>query len=192
MNLQIAAIKRICSYENEIAAYIDGELLPREELALEMHLTICKTCSYELNEQKKLLCALDYALENEREIELPANFTRVVVTAAESKVSGLRCPQERAKAFFVCATLFLLILLSFGGDTETVLSAFGKFAEQFLAVGALAAHIVYDVAVGTIIILRSLGNQFVFNSSLTFGFLVVFFVISLIALSRSIIRYNRS
>src|SRR5215207_7269746 len=82
----------------EIAAYVDGELSPREEFDLEMHFAVCETCSAELNEQKKLLYALDFALENEDEIELPENFTKVVVATAESNVKGLRCPRERNRA----------------------------------------------------------------------------------------------
>ncbi len=191
--MQTATIEQInCSHRNEIAAYIDGELSPREELELELHLTVCKSCSYELNEQKKLLCALDFALEKEGEIELPANFTRVVVTAAESKVSGLRRPQERLKALFVCAALVLIVILGLGSETETVFAAFAKFAEQTLAVSTFVAHIVYDVSIGTTVILRSVGNQFFFSSAVTFGFFIVFFGVSLIALSRLIIRYNRS
>ena len=192
MNQPTATTEALCAHRSEIAAYIDGELIPREELELEMHLAVCKSCNAELNEQKTLLRALDYALENGHEIELPANFTRVVVTAAESKVSGLRRPQERSKALFVCAALFLLVLFGLGGDTETIFSAFGKFTEQILAVGGFVSHIIYDIAIGTTVILRSLGNQFIFSSSLAFGFLIVFFCLSLIALSRLIIRYNRT
>ena len=191
MNLQIATIKNFCSHRNDIAAYIDGELLPREELELEMHLAICKDCSGELNEQKKLLQALDYALESEREIVLPANFTRVVIANAESEVSGLRRPQERSKSLFVCAALFLLVLLGLGGETKTVLNAFAKFADQFLAVGGFIWNLIYDIAVGTTIILRSLNNQIVFNSNFFFAVLIGFFFVSLIFLSRFTTRANR-
>ncbi len=191
MDLQTVTTNEICSQRSEIAAYIDGELLPREELELEMHLTICKSCSYELNEQKKLLCALDFALESEREIELPSNFTKVIVTTAESKVSGLRRPQERSKALFVCAALFLLVLLGLGSETESVLNTFGKFAEQFAAVGGFAVHIIYDISIGTAIVLRSLGNQFVFNSTVSLAFSIGLLFLGLFALTRFVVRSNR-
>jgi len=192
MTLQTATIKRVCLHRSDIAAYIDGELLPREELELEMHLAICKLCAGELNEQKTLLQALDFALENERGIELPANFTRVVVANAESKVSGLRRPQERFKALFVCAALFLLVLLGLGGETKTVFETFAKFADQFLAVGGFVWNLVYDAAFGTAIILRSLSHQIVFNSTVSAASLVVVFLVSIIAVSRFIIRPTRS
>ncbi len=186
MNSQTATTEKICSQTSEIAAFIDGELLPREELELELHLAVCGSCSAELNEQKKLLCALDFALENEKQFELPANFTKIVVANAESKVSGLRRPQERSKALFVCATLFLLVLLGLGGETETVLNTFRKFAEQFLAVGGFVWHLIYDVSVGTAIVLRSLSSQFIFNSFASLAILIVFVFLSLFLLSRFI------
>jgi len=186
MNLQTAGTEKICSHRSEIAAYIDGELLPHEELELEMHLAICRNCSKELNEQKKLLCTLDFALENKGEIELPANFTRIVVANAESKVNGLRQPQERSKALFICGALFLLVLLGLGGETETVLDTTKKFAEQFLAVGGFVWNSIYDVSVGTAIVLRSLSSQIIFNSTASLGILTVLVFLSLFLLSRFI------
>jgi anti-sigma factor RsiW len=191
MNSQTATTEKVCQ-NNEIAAYIDGELSPREELDLEMHFAVCPSCKVKLNEQKKLLCALDFVLENEKEIELPANFTKVVIANAESKVSGLRRPQERFKALFICAALVLLVLLGLGGETETVLNTFGKLGEQIFAVGGFAVHLIYNFAIATAIILRSLSHQIVFNSAMSVAFLVMFFVISLFALSRLIVRYNRT
>ncbi len=103
-------LKIECPHE-ELAAYIDGELTPREEIELDLHLTACRSCAAELNEQKRLLCALDFALEGEREFKLPENFARVVAANAECRVSGLRSPKERLNAGFVMAALFLTFLL---------------------------------------------------------------------------------
>ena len=188
---ETAKIQTSCPRE-EIAAYIDGEINPREELELEMHFAVCKPCTEELNSQKKLLCALDSFCLNEREIELPENFTKVIVTTAESNVSGLRRPQERRNALFICSALFLLVLLGLGGETDAVLGTFGKFAEQFVAVIGFVAHLVYDIAFGITVILRSLSSQFVFDSAVSFGFVAVFFLISVLTLSRLVIKYNRA
>jgi anti-sigma factor RsiW len=191
MDLQTATTELIfCSHRCEIAAYIDGELLPREEIELERHLASCSDCSRELNEQKKLLCALDFVLEKEHEIELPENFTKVVVTTAESRVSGLRRPQERSKALFVCTALFLLLLLGLGSETETVLGTFSKFAEQTYAVGGFVLHLIYSFSVGTAIVLRSLSYLFVFNSTISAAFFIGFVFVCLCAATRFIIRSN--
>ena len=177
---------------SELAAYIDGELLPREEIELEKHLAACQICATELNEQKRFLCALDFALENEREFELPKNFTRIVVANAESEVSGLRSPKERFNAIFVVAALFLMFLLGLGGELKTVAATFTQFGEQVLTVGGFTAHLIYNVAVGASIILRSVGSQFVSNSFSLTAFLCVFFFASLFALSRFVSRSNHS
>lgn len=191
MKPQIARAEKICPRE-EIAAYIDGEIAPRRELELEMHFAVCRNCSDELNFQKTLLCALDSALLSEREVELPANFTKIVVTKAESNVSGLRRPQERRNALLICAALFLPLLVGFGAETETVLVTLGNFAEQILAVGGLVFHLVYDISVGAVVILRSLSNQIAFNSITSAVLLLVLFLISLITVSRLVIRFNRA
>ncbi len=135
------------------------------------------------------MLALDFALEKENEIELPANFTKIVVANAESKVSGLRRPQERSKALFICAALFLLGILILGSETEAVFGAFAKFAEKMLAVGGFVAHLVYDVSIGVAVILRSLSYQFAFNPIVATVFLIG---LTLVALSRLVVRQSAS
>lgn len=191
MDFQIAAAEKECP-RMQLAAYVEGELLPREEFELEIHLANCKDCAAELNEQKKMLFALDCALDNEKEIELPANFTKVVVTNAESKVSGLRSSRERFKAFSVCSGLIFLTLCGLGAKTGTTLNTFVKFAGQVFAVGGFALHLIYDFSVGAAVILRSLSNQFVGSSPFAAIFLFAFTAVSLLALSRLIVRNNRA
>lgn len=192
MNSPTAAIEKTCLSPGNIAAYLDGELSPRAELELEVHLAVCGRCNNELNKQKSLLQALDFALEDKAQIELPADFTRVVVANAESKVRGLRCPQERFRALFVCAALFALVLLGLGGETKTVFGTFANFAEQFLAVAGFAWNLIYDVAFGTAIILRSLSSQVADNSKVSLVFVSGLFFILLIVFSRLTVRLNRS
>ena len=172
----------------EIAAYIDGELSPREELDLEMHFAACSMCLAELNEQKKLLCALDFALEDKEEIELPENFTRVVVANAESHVQGLRCPRERNRALIVCAALFLLVLFGLGAETSKTFETFGSITEQLLIVGGFFVHLIHDITIATTVIFRSLCLQFVFKSAISAGLLGICFVASLLIFSRLMSR----
>ena len=182
MNLQAVKIEEFCP-RPEIVAYVDGELAPREELELELHFAACPTCAAELNEQKKLLCALDFALEEEA-FELPINFTKTVVARAESNVKGLRCPKERFRALFICTVLFLLVILGLGSETETVLAVFVTFFGQVLAVGGFVAHLIYDIAFGVTVILRSLGHQFVFSSLFALLALFSFLMVFLFTISR--------
>lgn len=186
MNLPPAEIEEYCSQRSELAAYVDGELAPREELALEAHLAICGTCRTELNEQKNLLRALDFALDEK--IELPANFTEIIVVNAESKVSGLRRPRERFQAFFVCAVLFALVILSLGRETEAILKTLTDFAEQFAVVVGFGWRLFYDIALGAAIILRSLGSHLIYNSAIATTLAIIFIGVSLFALLRFIHR----
>ena len=151
----------------EISSYIDGELSPVRELELERHFLSCETCLAELNLQKKFLIALDHALEGEEEIALPVNFTKVVVANAESRVSGLRRRSERYNAFFVCAGLFLIIIFALGASgTNTALDGFFVVVEKLVAVGGFVVHLIYDIAVGAVVIIRSLTSRFSFDSSI--------------------------
>ena len=190
MNPQNATNQNCSGYD--LAAYIDGELLPREELDLEMHLADCDACTKELNEQKKMLCALDFALvEDENEIELPEDFTKVVVANAESKVGGLRCPKERYRTLFVCAALFLLVLLGLRGETGQVFASFGNFLEQVWAVGGFVAHIFYDVGFGATVILRSVCSQFLYLIAFVV-FALVGILFSIFALTRVFHKFSRA
>lgn len=174
----------------EIAEYIDGELSPQAELDLEMHFPGCEICRRELNEQKKLLKALNFALEDEREFELPEDFTKVVVANAESRVSGLRRPSERFNALFICAALFLFVLLGLGSETETIVGAGGKFIEQTLAVGSFFGHLIYDFAIGITVILKSLCFGFVYKSAVSFVLLAILLGISALIFSRLITEFK--
>lgn len=176
----------------EIAAYIDGELSPRDEIELEKHVAACRLCATELNEQKRLLCALDFALEGEREIRLPENFARVVVANAESAVSGLRSPNERFNAGFVVAALFLLFLVGLGGEVKTLAAAFTHFGEQIFTVSVFTAHLIYNVAVGASIILRTFGSQVIFDSTTSGAFTIIFLLVFLFAASRFASRSSQS
>lgn len=190
MNLPIEKIEDSCP-RTEIAAYIDGELSPREELELEQHLAVCSSCKAEFNEQKKLLCALDFAFVSEREIELPENFTKTIVINAESNVRGLRCPKERARALILCGGLFLLIILGLGSDIQSVFSTFAVFFDQVWAVGGFVWHLVYDIAIAVTTILRLIVGQFIFNSAFAVAAWGIFFIGCLFMLSRLMLRVSR-
>jgi len=184
MKEQAGKIKQTCP-RMEIAAYVDGELSPRQELALEQHLTACETCRAELNEQKKLLCALDFLHEgNPSEIEIPKNFARVVATRAESTVSGLRNREERGRAIFLCASLFFLVVVGLGAETEKVFAASTAILERVLAIVTFFGHLTYDVAFGVVVILRSLANQSVIGAALIVVFAAGFWAVFWFALSR--------
>lgn len=191
MEFSDSTTENICP-RSSIADYIDGELSPNAELALEAHIAGCKSCLAELNLQKKMFCVLDSGLEKHSEIELPENFAKVVAVRAESGVAGLRSKEERFRALFLCVFLLLIVLIGLGAETGNLLAAFGRIGEQTIIVTRFIGHLIYDLAMGTTIILRSLSGQFLFNSSISFVLGAFFFALSVLLLSRLISRSNRS
>lgn len=187
MTAQISQIKNECP-SGEISAYIDGELSPADELNLEKHLFGCSICLAELNEQKSFLSALSSSLEQEKEFELPKNFTKTIVANAESRVTGLRRPRERINAVLICTALFLFILLALGSDTASLPAVFGMALEKVIAVGAFAFRIIYSVSLGVAVVTRSVSSQIFFSSYISFLLFAGLFGFSLFACSRLIFR----
>ena len=190
MDLQTGTIEKNCRERGDIAAYLDGELAPAEELALEAHVAQCKDCLEELNLQKQMLAALDFDSADKPEIQLPEDFAKIVAVRAESGVCGLRSREERLRALFLCGALFLFGLTGLG--IESVFAILENFLKKALALASFTGHLIYDLTVGTIVILRSLTGQFGFDSAfslIAFGGLLV---VSAALLSRSISRFGRS
>jgi len=176
----------------DIAAYIDGELKPAEEMAFEMHMLSCGVCTRELNEQKVFLSALSSTLEMENEVELPKNFTKVIVTSAESRVSGLRRSGERFNAVFICGALLLFVLFGLGGDAMAMMGDASSVLNQAFTVLGMAWHMFYNLVIGTTLILRSISSQLVFGSAEALFLLAIIFCAMAVAFSRLMLRYNRT
>jgi hypothetical protein len=191
MNLQRGTIENSCRL-TDISAYVDGELMPDAELALEAHVATCRNCLNELNLQKQMLSALDFNLNEKHEIELPENFAKVVAVRAESGVCGLRSKEERFWALFLCAGMFLIVLIGLGAETGDVLTTVKRVLERTVTIVGFIGHLIYDLAIGIIIILRSLSGQFVFNSAFPLAVLAGLFTASALLLSRLFFRYKRS
>ena len=172
---------------DEIAAYIDGEMDPMREFELEAHLAGCEVCSLELNQQKQFLCGLSSSLQHEDEIELPANFTKLIVANAESTVTGLRRPREQFNAIFICAGLFLFALFALGADAGKIFQGVSNIFEQITAVGGFFGRLIYSVFVGVAIILRSLATQFRADAVVA-AVAAGIFAVSLMFISRRLLR----
>jgi anti-sigma factor RsiW len=176
----------------DISAYIDGELSSADELRLELHLVSCRMCTEDLNLQKSFLNALDYSLDEREVIELPSNFTRAVMTNAESRVTGLRGPRERRSAALICIGLVAVAFLALGTNAERSIVAIAAVADKLVAVVSSVSHFLYDVALGSAIVLRSLATSFVFESATTVLFLLVVLILSLWLFSRLLVRFDRT
>ncbi len=182
-------LKNDCPFD-DLAAYIDGELSSAGEIELEAHLASCQSCSFELNEQKRFLRELESSLHSEPNLELPANFTKLVVANAESTVSGLRRPGERFNALFICITLGLFVLFASGAEASRVIAGISHFADQFAAVAGFFGHLVYSLFLGIVIILRTIAAQGSVDSlSVLALFSIV--ILTLTAVSKRVLRIPR-
>lgn len=178
---------------DDIAAYIDGELLPAEEMELENHFSSCSHCLTEFNAQKGLLSVLNCAMEEQdREIPMPDNFARTLTINAESNVAGIRSPVERYRALVVCAVLLFVASVGLGADAGLALKPFGRFADQALAIAGFAFHFLFDIGIGLGVVFRSFGQSVFQGSDIALGLSVGLFLFASAALSKIILRYNRT
>jgi anti-sigma factor RsiW len=160
----------------DISAYIDGELAPSREMELDLHFAGCKVCVADLNQQKEFLCILSSTLQDEGDLELPKNFTRVVVTNAETRVIGLRRRNEWQNAAFICCALFFFVLFGLGADAGKAFGSFVSVFEQLAAVAGFVSHVVYDISLGTVVIIRSLGSFAASKSFVLIGLIATLFL----------------
>ncbi|MBA2380053.1 MAG: zf-HC2 domain-containing protein [Blastocatellia bacterium] len=137
----------------DIAAYLDAELEPADEIALESHLAGCSVCATELNAQKQFLSDLNLSLADD--IVMPADFTRAVVVNAESRVAGVRAGRELKIATAICVVLGLFAVAAVGPNAG-MLEWMTRAAEAVMAVVLAFGHLVFNIAFGTIVIMRSI------------------------------------
>lgn len=183
--------KKICPRE-EISLYLDGELSSNDEILLEKHLAQCEICLFELNLQKQMLSALDFAFDKKSEIELPKDFTKVVVTKAESGVSGLRCKEERFQALFLVFGLFSLLALGISAESGRIFSNLNGIGSQVLAIGGFLAHLFFDISFGIAVILRSLSQKIIFSSEFIVLLIGCLLSVLLITFPRFVYKFSRA
>jgi predicted anti-sigma-YlaC factor YlaD len=183
-----------CEHSSEIAAYLDGELDQALETKFEQHLNECSVCAEKLNEQKRLLCTLDLAFNNEKNFQLPHDFVANIVVRAESNVTGLRLKEERRNALFIVLGLILsIVVIALTSEkNELMLFTTQKLLAKFSVVLHLFANFFYDIGVGTFVVLRALNRQLLSFDASVIGLFLVVFVASLLALSRLLSNESRA
>lgn len=176
----------------DISAYIDRELSADDELTLELHIAECEVCYDDLNLQKTFLNALESSLDDGYDLELPSNFTRSVVTSAESGVSGLRRSAEWRSAALISLCLVFVSMVAFGGKTRGGLAAVAAVGEKIGAILSSGFHFLYDVSRGSTIVFRSLASNFVFESGVGAILVLAVFLLSLFLVSKLMFRLHRT
>ncbi|HEX8772419.1 MAG TPA: zf-HC2 domain-containing protein [Pyrinomonadaceae bacterium] len=179
----------------DIAAYLDGELDGAARSSFEQHIKDCSNCAGTLREQKRLLCALDFALGGERTLPSPPeDFAQVVAAHAQSDMRGLRARSEHKRALLLCAGLLVVSALLIGGAValnEAVVAPLQAMTKPVTTVIGFLLHTLYNVGAGLAIISR-VGGHLLFESR-PLGFLGCLLLIAALALlPRLIINYHRA
>lgn len=147
---------------SDISAYVDGELSDSDSERLEVHFSICTGCRIELNRQKNFLNFLDASLEGDTGEELPHDFTKKIVTKAESGVHGLRDGREWTNAAAICFVMLIAAAgVFFSTGSFDPYTRFVSVFDRVLAVSTAAVHFVYSVALSIAIVIKTLTHNVV-------------------------------
>lgn len=145
-----------CDRFADISEYLDGELSAAAEMSLEEHFVKCSECRAEFNLQKQFHNILNSTLETEPEFKLPDNFAKAVATAAESDVRSLRRSHEirNAGAIILIALAFAGVIAALSGGAVSGGAAI--VVDKVTAVITAGWHLVYSLALGVSVMVRSL------------------------------------
>jgi Putative zinc-finger len=185
--------KSLTCRSEDVAAYLDGELTDAARSQFERHVAECAPCTEQLSEQRRLLCALDFALSAERSLPLPADFARVVAAHAQSDMSGVRARSENRRALWLCLLLAALAAVLIGGAamSESVLAPIWALAKPAATVLAFFGRVLYNIGAGLAVISR-LGGRLLFESRPLGLFGCLLLGAALALLPRLIISYHRA
>lgn len=182
----------ICETEN-ITAYIEGDLDPALEAALEGHLKECARCGRELQSQRQFTCELEAALASPFALSIPENFAQVVAVNAKSDMRGIRNLAERTRALSICLVLgaAAVALLGFSAS-KAVIFDIGTMTGKVFRVLAFFADAIFDAVGGLAVISRVITRGLISNSR-PVGFAgLLFLALAIAVLSRLIARYHRT
>lgn len=190
----VAQNNSACKSE-EIAAFLDCELEAAERTQFEQHVRLCSSCAEQLREQKRLLCALDFALGNESALlpMPPANFARVVAAHAQSDMSGMRAHSEHKRALWLCAMLAAASALLIGAAalSESVVTPLRAITKPAAMIVGFFWHTIYNAGAGVVVISR-VSSHLLFESRPLGVVGVLLLAAALALLPGLIISYHRA
>ena len=181
----------VCPRE-EIGAFLDGELSADQEAVFETHIASCPDCREELNLQRSFLIALNGSLEENADIQIPKDFTRNIISRAESDLSGIRSRSERVVALSIAGILILMAAAALGGEFSSVIRPARAAIEKLSGLCEVVGHISYRFVFGTMAVLRSaLSRQEIGLSIAAVLFTVVASIGVVVAVAVAIRRHTK-
>ncbi|MFN2531971.1 MAG: anti-sigma factor [Pyrinomonadaceae bacterium] len=175
-----------------IVAYVDGELDNVASTAFEDHIAGCEECRSELTEHKMLICALDSVLNQDPNVGIPVDFSRIVAAHAENDMRGVRSRAEHRKAllFSILLASFAFVLL--GSSARLSVFSFGrKMLAAALRLAEFLWSMVYDALAGLTAVFRVVSRDVVVDTR-SLGLLLLLLALAVLSLSRLISHYHRS
>jgi anti-sigma factor RsiW len=173
----------------DVSAYLDGELSDSDRIRFESHLENCSQCSAEVREQRTFLRELDIALFEEPAPELPRDFAAVVTAHAQSDMRGVRSSSERRRAIRYSLILALASIVLLGASAhETVF----PFLRPVLSVASFVWRAVYEMGAGATIVSRTVGSHLILEASGVGVLLLVLLFAAIALLPRLLSRHHQA
>jgi len=186
-----ATSEKICE-QHLIPAYIDGELDKATQQFFDDHLHDCPACRSELRIHQQFICALDAALGNRAELDVPANFSKLIAIRAASDMSGVRSATENRKALAFCLVLAVSGFALIGVTArQLVVSLVWRVTGKTFGLIDVTWSAVYDLVASFAVISRVLSRKFIVETG-SLGLALILLALAVLLLSRLILGYHRT
>ncbi|CAN5778570.1 MAG: hypothetical protein H0T77_15135 [Pyrinomonadaceae bacterium] len=177
--------------EEQIAAYLDGELDAFAGALFEQHFLECRLCNAELNAQRLFLRELDAALTLAPDLPVPSNFAQIVAARAESDMSGVRDGGEHKRALRFCVILALASFALLGAAASKAVVFSGRtVANQIFGLFGLLWTTLADAVMGLTVISRVISGGLIAESPFA-GLAALLLALGVVLLSILISSYHK-
>ncbi|HEV8367091.1 MAG TPA: zf-HC2 domain-containing protein [Pyrinomonadaceae bacterium] len=186
-----ATSEKTCE-QHLIPAYIDGELDKATQQFFDDHLHDCPACRSELRIHQQFICALDAALGSRVEVDVPANFSKLIAARATSDMSGVRSAAENRKALVFCLVLAISGFALVGVTArQLAVSLVWRVAGKAFGLIDVTWNAVYDLVASFAVICRVLSRKFIVETG-SLGIALTLLALAVLLLSRLIFSYHRT
>ncbi|HZE68615.1 MAG TPA: zf-HC2 domain-containing protein [Pyrinomonadaceae bacterium] len=178
--------------QEQIVAYIDGELDASSLDVFEQHLEACESCRAELTDHRLLLCELDAVMGQPPDVSAPANFAQIIAAHAETDMQGVRSRAEHKRALRLILIVGLAAFSLLGTSAADLVTGSGRvLATDIFGLAGFLWSVIYDTGVSAAVISKVLSRK-LFIESGSLGWSVVFLGLAVLLLSRLIVSYHRT
>jgi hypothetical protein len=188
----VSNANNICQ-RDQITAFVDDELDASQRAAFEKHVRGCEACAGELRAHRMFMRELDTALADRFELEVPADFARVVAVHAENDMRGVRNRSEHRRALRYCIILGLIAFALLGvASSQSVLIKIQLFFKTSLGIVSLFGKTILDAVAGLSVLSRVFRGGLSSETGLTDIVALLLFAFAIGVLTLLLSRYRRT